>query len=144
MAGLSLGFGSIAVSEESQGTLNYQVQFGGFLSHQWALAVEFWGGSGSESGLDLSNKNAGVSMQYWVGKSFWVRGAMGSASLTASIGDSLVDEFSGAAIAGGLGWEFYEHADYHFNASFGVTIEGYEDTRENVTATALQVGMQYY
>jgi hypothetical protein len=34
LAGASFGFGTLAMAEESNGTWNYQLQFGGFLSNQ--------------------------------------------------------------------------------------------------------------
>jgi hypothetical protein len=139
-----MGFGSINVSEESHGGFNYELQFGGFLSNQWALAVELWGAGHSDEAYGLDNSNAGIIVQYWLSDSFWLKGGVGSATLDESIDDEIIRTYEGAAIAAGLGWDFYQRGDYHFNANFLMSIEGYEETRNNVTVSALQIGMQYY
>jgi hypothetical protein len=81
--------------------------------------------------------------QYWLREKFWLKGALGTATLSYDAPDSTAD-FNGMAIGSSVGWNFYSRGSYHFDASFGFTLEGYEDLEDNIMATALVFGMQYY
>lgn len=145
LLGLDFGFGSLNYGSQSDSTVNYLVELGGFISPNWALSVGFWGGSSNEEFSSVSNSNAGVMAQYYFSKAFWAKGRLGSANITfASDAASESIKFEGIATGGMVGWDFYNHAAYHAHVSFGLSLQGYENSRDNVTATAITIGLQYF
>jgi hypothetical protein len=139
-----VGFGSLDAGDESKSTVNYRFEIGGFLRPDWAISVGIWGGQHSEEFSTISNNNAGLMTQYWFREAFWLKGAIGTASLSVKSDGTTLGDYSGMAIGGDFGWNFYSTSSYHFDASIGFTFEGYEDLEDNTTATALVVGVQYY
>ncbi len=144
LLGGSLGFGSLDAEGQSNSTTNYHVELGGFLNPEWAVAVAFWGGIHNANFVSISNNNAGLTGQYWIRDTFWLKGLLGKADLTVAYDGVRVRDFAGMAIGGMAGWDFYQRGSYYVQASLGFTVEGYEDAAENVTATAIQLGIQYY
>lgn len=144
MLGGSVGFGGLDLGSDSQSTMNYHIELGGFLRSNWAIAVGFWGGQHDQDGLRLTNSNAGLMTQYWFQEAFWLKGAIGQATLHSEIDSFSYPDYNGMAIGGMFGWDFYDRGSYHMHASIGLTLEGYENLNDNVTATAFQLGVQYY
>ncbi len=143
--GLSVGVGSLGLGNDSHGTFDYAASFGGYLTPQWALAVEFWGGLHSNDEFHLSHHNRGLSAQYWMQeRNIWLKGMLGTASMTSSFGDTTFADFVGVAFAGACGWMFYERGDYHADVQLRISVEGFEGTSENATAISLAVGVAYF
>lgn len=144
MLGLSAGFGALDGGGTSTSTLNYHIEIGGFLHPNWAITVGFWGGQDNEEFGSTTNTNAGLMAQYWLSDAFWLKGGLGTASLSSEYDGLTYYDYNGMAIAGMGAWEFYQRSEYHFFASLSMTVQGYEDVSENITATALQIGVQYF
>lgn len=138
------GFGSLDAGGDAESTVNYRFEIGGFMRPDWAIAVGVWGGTHNDEFSSLSNNNAGLMTQYWLRDAFWLKGAIGTATLTFESDGMTLAEFNGLATGGSVGWNFYSRGSYHFDASIGFTLEGFEDLSDNTTATALVFGMQYY
>ena len=101
LLGISGGFGSLDAGGDSVSTLNYHLEIGGFLSHQWAIAVGFWGGQHNEDFGSTTHNNAGLMAQYWLSDAFWLKGAIGTASLSSESDGFTFYDYNGMAIAGG-------------------------------------------
>ena len=144
-AGIGLGFGSLELGNESNGTLNYELQFGGYLNNQWALQLEVWGGAHDDGEFHISNLNRGLSAQYWMAdRNVWWKVIVGASTVTTSFADTVLADFAGAAVGGGCGWMFYQRGSYRADARFGLTIEGFKDTDDNAVAFALGIGLSYF
>jgi hypothetical protein len=144
LGGLALGFGSLGAGGDANGTLNYTVSFGGYLSSRLALLVDLWGGRHTEDEFRISNINKGAGVLYWLTDDFWCKGRLGLADYETSVDGGVLSQFRGAAFGVGLGWAFYSRGPFHVDARVSITVETYENTRNNVTASALQIGLQYF
>lgn len=69
---------------------------------------------------------------------------LGASSLETTFEDVTFADFKGIAIGGAAGWMFWERGDYHVDAQFRLTIEGFEDSRDNAVAFALGIGVAYF
>lgn len=143
--GLGLGVGSLEIGEESHGTWNYNLHFGGYVTNQWALQVELWGGSHSDEGFQISNHNRGISALYWMrDRNVWWKALFGASSLETRFDGITFSNFQGVAIGGAGGWMFWERGDYHVDAQIRLSIEGFEKSRDNAVAFALAIGVSYF
>ncbi len=144
LVGLTLGFGSLDTGSQSDVTFNYRFGLGGFINPLWAIAVDFWGAQYSDGFVDVSTNSAGFTVQRFLQNSFWLKGSLGTAHLVTKDEGFTRGDYDGVATGAMVGWDFFEHGAYHFQATAGVTFEGYEEISDNVTAVALQIGVQYY
>lgn len=144
LLGASFGFGTLDAGNNSGGTVNYHVEFGGFLHPKWAVAVGLWGGDDSDDFSSVTNHNAGLIGQYWMRDSIWFKGYLGTARLTEEYDGIRYANYEGMAFGGMAGWDFYNRGSYHVHGSLGLTFGGYKDVEANSTAMAIQVGLQYY
>lgn len=143
--GLGLGIGSLEIGNEGNSTLNYDLHFGGYINNQWALQVEVWGGVHNDGDFRISNFNRGISALYWMrDRKVWWKAMLGASTLTTSVADTDIAEFAGVAVAGAGGWVFYERGDYHVDTQFRLTVEGFEDARDNALAFAFGIGVSYF
>src|SRR5690606_16463897 len=129
---------------DSDGTLNYTLSFGGYLTSSLALLVELGGARAQDGDFRIDHNKQGVAALYWLNQSWWSKGSVSSASYTTYVDDFMLSDFRGIAIGAGLGWVFYSRGDFHLDARASLSIEAYRDARDKVTSSALQLGVQYF
>lgn len=144
MGGVALGIGTVGAGDDSDGTLNYTLSFGGYLTSSLALLVEFAGARAQDGDFRIDHSKQGVAALYWLDRRVWSKASVSSASYTTYVDDFMLSDFRGIAALAGLGWVFYSRGDFHLDARASLTIEAYKDARDKVTSTALQLGVQYF
>ncbi len=143
--GVGFGLGSLEIGGESHGTLNYALQFGGYITDRWALQIELWGGIHNDDSFHIGNHNRGISAQYWLqDRKVWGKALLGASGLETTFDDITFADFNGVALGGAAGWMFYERASFHGDAQFRMTLEGFENSRDNAIAIAIGVGVSYF
>ncbi len=124
---------------------------GKMLNPKLALQAELWI---QVQSLD-ANQYASISQtmfmlagQYWVHPRVWLKGGLGITSLGYSYDDGFVEESesldSGTAMMGAVGVELMRSRNFGLDLQLRTGVGVYRDREERVSATTLNIGVNWY
>ncbi len=129
----------------------FDIHVGTMLTPKFALQGEYWLQSQSidaEGRASIRQDMFMVAGQYWITPRFWAKGGIGAAVFTLNWDDSYDTQTetlgSGLALQFALGYELIHSRTFSLDAQLKMGSGNYEDRDEQVSASSLALGVNWY
>lgn len=130
---------------------NFELHVGRMFGSKFALQGELWFQTQSLDEFDSASINQvmyTIAAQYWLHPKFWLRAGFGAANLSLSYETGFGRESdsldSGTAMHVGLGIEMIHSPNFSLDAIIKTGAGSYADRDETVTATTVNIGVNWY
>ena len=129
----------------------FDIHVGTMLTPRFALQGEYWLQSqniDADGRASIRQDMFMVAGQYWITPRFWAKGGIGAAVFTLNWDDSYDTQTetlgSGLALEFALGYELIHSRTFSLDAQLKLGSGTYEDRDEEVTASSVSLGVNWY